>query len=186
MAAAPPAAGADLAEALSVAIGSIGDAGGAASHIAARPSVLASARNTRDSVGQMVYPAGFGAAFGLAEVGVPELAAADILVLDRTRTYLIVRSDFGVDTSQDYAFGKEAMALRVRGRFAVGVPALEKSLRRLDVVPGGRRPPGRAARPRKRAATATIIRAPGRSDSAAPNRSLTSRNIPRNVWCGFF
>ena len=143
VAAAAPANGTDLAEAVSAAIGSIGDAGGVASHLCARPSALASARNTRDVGGQMVYPAGFGAAFGLAEVGVPELAAGDLLVIDATRVYLITRSDFAVDVSTDYAFARDAMAVRIRGRFAVGAPAVEKSLRKLVVAPGGTQATGR-------------------------------------------
>ena len=140
VAAAPPAAGADLAEALANAIGSVGDAGGTVSHLAARPSVLATARNLRDANGQMIYPLGFGAAMGVTEVGVPELAAADILAFDATRCWLVVRSDFDVAISQDYFFNRDAAAVRVRGRFAVGVPVVEKSLRRLTVTgPGASR-----------------------------------------------
>ena len=71
VAAAPPAAGEDLAAALTAAVGSIGDAGGVASHLCARPSVLADQRNVRDDNGQRLYPEGLGTAFGLTEVGVP-------------------------------------------------------------------------------------------------------------------
>ena len=58
VAAAPAAAGEDMAAALTTAIGSIGDAGGAASHLCARPSVLADQRNVRDDNGQRLYPRG--------------------------------------------------------------------------------------------------------------------------------
>ena len=85
MAAAPAAKGADLAAALTAAVGSIGDAGGVASHLCARPSVLAAQRNERDENGQRLYPDGLGNAFGLTEVGCPELAAADVLVVARDR-----------------------------------------------------------------------------------------------------
>jgi HK97 family phage major capsid protein len=145
VASALPAAGADLAEALSNAIGSVGDAGGIVSHLAARPSVLATARNLRNTSGDMLYPLGFGAAMGVQEVGVPELAAADILAFDATRCWLIVRNDFDVAISQDYFFNRDAAAVRIRGRFAVGVPVIEKSLRRLEVtavVPPGADEPG--------------------------------------------
>ena len=64
VAAAPAANGADLAAALTAAIGSIGDAGGVASHLCARPSVLADQRNVRDDNGQRLYPEGLGTAFG--------------------------------------------------------------------------------------------------------------------------
>ena len=134
VAAAPPAAGADLAAALTNAVGSIGDAGGVASHLCAKPSVLADQRNVRDDNGQRLYPEGLGNAFGLTEVGCPELAAADVLVVDQSRTWLIVRNDFLVDTSRDWAFQKDALAVRLRGRFAVGAPVLAKSLRKLSVT----------------------------------------------------
>ena len=62
--------------------------------------MLADARNERDSTGQMIYPNGLGAALGLAEVGVPELAAADILVVSRAKVWLVTRNDFQVDISR--------------------------------------------------------------------------------------
>jgi|GEM_PF-3100989 len=134
VAAAPPAAGVDLAAALTAAVGSIGDAGGTASHLCAKPSVLADQRNVRDDNGQRLYPEGLGNAFGLTEVGCPELAAADVLVVARDRAWLVVRNDFQVDTSRDWAFQKDAIAVRLRGRFAVGAPVLAKSLRKLSVT----------------------------------------------------
>ena len=134
VAAAPPANGADLAAALTAAVGSIGDSGGLASHLCARPSVLAAQRNVRDEVGQRLFPDGLGAAFGLEEVGCPELAAADILVVDKTRAWLVVRSDFAVETSADWAFDRDAFAIRLRGRFAVAAPDLPKALRKLTVA----------------------------------------------------
>ena len=143
VAAALPAAGDDLGAAVTTAIGSIGDAGGVATHLAARPSVLADARNERDSTGQMIYPNGLGAALGLAEVGVPELAAADILVVSRAKVWLVTRNDFQVDTSIDWAFDRDALAVRIRGRFAVAAPDLPKGLRRLSVTgPGSARAAG--------------------------------------------
>lgn len=134
VAAALPAAGEDLGAAITAAIGSIGDAGGAATHLAARPSVLAAGRDMRDAAGVQLHPGGIGASYGLAEVGVPELRAADILVLDQTRTWLIVRNDFQVDQSGDAFFDRDAWALRLRGRFAVAAPDLPKALRRLEVA----------------------------------------------------
>jgi HK97 family phage major capsid protein len=139
VATAPDASGSDLAAALSEAIGSIGDAGGIVSHLAAKPSVLAAARNARDSEGRMMYPAGLGAAFGVAEAGVPELKADDVLALDASRAFLIIRNDFELATSTDYAFHLDALAVRLRGRFAVGAPAVNKTLRRLEVTGGGAR-----------------------------------------------
>jgi len=143
VAAALPAAGDDLGAAITAAIGSIGDSGGQATHLAARPSVLAAARDFRGGTGEHLHPDGIGASYGLAEVGVPELKAADVLVLDQTRTWLIVRNDFQVDQSGDAFFDRDAWALRLRGRFAVAAPDLPKSLRRLEVVDARRA----AARP---------------------------------------
>ena len=59
VAAALPAAGEDLAAALTAAVGSIGDAGGVATHLCARPSVLADQRNVRGTPdGQRLFPTG--------------------------------------------------------------------------------------------------------------------------------
>lgn len=131
VAAATPAVGPDLAGALTNAIGSVGDNGGAISHLACRPSVLAQARNWRSATGQLLYPNGFGQAFGLTEVAVPELH--DILAYDAGRVHLVVRNDFQVDSSQDFAYQQDAAAVRLRGRFAVALPSVDKALRRLEV-----------------------------------------------------
>jgi HK97 family phage major capsid protein len=140
VAAAPAAAGDDLGAAITAAIGSIGDAGGTATHLCARPSVLADARNTRDLTdgsNRLAFPDGIGAAYGLQEIGVPELRTADILVVNKARVWLVVRNDFQVDYSRDYAFDRDALAVRIRGRFAVGAPDLPKGLRKLNVQPTG-------------------------------------------------
>jgi HK97 family phage major capsid protein len=133
VAAAPAVDGADLAAAVTAAIGQIGNAGGNATHLAAKPSVLANARNTRATPGgQLLFPDGIGAAFGLTEVGVPELA--DALVYDQSRSWLVVRQDFAVELSRDYAFASDSVAVRVRGRFAVGIPAINKTIRKVTVA----------------------------------------------------
>jgi hypothetical protein len=129
-----PAAGADLGAAITAATGSIGDFGGVASHLCARPSVLAEARDLRDAAGVQLHPGGIGPSYGLAEVGVPQLDRDDILVIDAARTFLIVRSDFAVDISGDYAFRQDAQAIRIRGRFAIGVPSIDKALRKITVT----------------------------------------------------
>lgn len=131
--AATEAAGADLAAALTAAIGDIGDNGGTVTHVAARPSVLATARNARDDGGQFTYPAGIGAALGVTEVPVPQLEAGDVLAFDASRCFLVVSRDFMVDTSQDFAFQQDALATRIRGRFAVAVPDMGKGMRRLSI-----------------------------------------------------
>jgi HK97 family phage major capsid protein len=126
--------GTDLAGAITTAIGVIGNAGGTATTIAAKPSLFAEQRNVKATgSGEFLYPLGLGAQFGLAEVGVPELA--DCLVYDRTRLFLIARTtDFAVDMSQDYFFDSDSAAIRVRGRFAVGMPVPLKAARKITVA----------------------------------------------------
>ena len=126
--------GADLAAAITAAVGAIADAGGSPSHIAAKPSVLAEQRNVKATgSGQFLYPLGIGAQFGLTEVGVPELN--DCLVYSASRLYLIARTtDFAVDMSQDYFFDSDSAAIRVKGRFAVGMPVPLKAARTITVA----------------------------------------------------
>lgn len=144
VAAAPPSSGADLAAALTDAIGSVGDAGGNVTHLAARPSVLAAARNARDEGGQFVYPGGIGQALGVEEVGVPELEPGDMLAFDASRVWLVIRDDFSVDLDSSWAFQRDAVAVRIRGRFAIAAPLLHKSIRRLQIG-GGENGEGRGA-----------------------------------------
>jgi hypothetical protein len=66
-------------------------------------------------------------------VGVPELA--DGLVYDKTRRYLIARTtDFEIAMSEDYFFDSDSTAVRVRGRFAVGMPVPLKAARKITVA----------------------------------------------------
>jgi HK97 family phage major capsid protein len=119
--------------AITTGIGQIGDAGGAATTIAAKPSLLAKWRNLRDTQNRMLYPDGIGAAFGLAEVGCTQLT--DTIIYDRTRLFLIIRlADFLVEMSPDYYFNLDSMAMRVKGRFAVGMPAPAKTARKITVA----------------------------------------------------
>jgi hypothetical protein len=146
---APAVDGTDLAAALTSAIGAIGDSGGTATHIAAKPSVLARQRNVRAApAGQLLFPNGIGAAFGVTEVGVPSLN--DCLLYDASRAWCIVRNDFELAMSMDYAFHLDSAAVRVRGRFAVGIPAINKTIRKLTV--GGVAPTGETQHAGKRAA----------------------------------
>jgi HK97 family phage major capsid protein len=123
----------DLPAAITLAIGQIGDAGGTATHLAMKPSILAKHRNDRDTQQRPLWPDGIGAHFGLTEVPVPNLA--DALVYDKSRCYLIVRTqEFEVALSGDYAFNSDQAAMRVRGRFTAGIPAPLKSVRKVTVA----------------------------------------------------
>ncbi len=124
----------DLSGAITAAIGAIGDAGGTATHIAGKPSLFAHERNIKATgSGVFLYPLGVGPQFGLTEVGVPGLA--DCLVYDKSRLYLIARTtDFEVAMSPDYFFDSDSTAIRVRGRFAVGMPVPLKAARKITVA----------------------------------------------------
>jgi HK97 family phage major capsid protein len=126
--------GADLGTAITAAIGQIGNAGGTASIIAGKPSLFAGQRNVKATgSGVFLYPLGVGPQFGLSEVGVPELA--DCLVYDASRLFLIARTnDFEIAMSSDYFFDSDSTAIRVRGRFAVGMPVPNKTARKVTVA----------------------------------------------------
>ncbi|WP_082563734.1 hypothetical protein [Nocardioides sp. Root140] len=72
--------------------------------------------------------------FGLTVVRVPGLEQP--LVYDAGSTYLVVARDFAVRASGDYApaFKADKTALRVTGRFGVGIPTLGKSVRKVLVT----------------------------------------------------
>jgi hypothetical protein len=82
--------------------------------------------------GHPVYPNGFTAIAGLNVVQVPGLTQS--LVYDATRVLLIVRDDFTVEASADAGFTTDTVAMRVKGRFAVAVPCVGKSIRKLTVA----------------------------------------------------
>ncbi len=126
--------GPELSTAITRAIGAIGNSGGTATHIAGKPSLFASQRDIKATgSGDFLYPLGVGAQFGLIEVPVPELN--DCLVYDKTRLYLIARTtDFEIAMSQDYFFDSDSTAIRVRGRFAVGLPVPLKAARTVTVA----------------------------------------------------
>ena len=140
VATAPETSGADLLEAVLAARGSIADAGGTATTVAASGAVLAAADGARDDSGALMFPGGFAAVTGLVPVTVPDLDPP--LVYDATRMYLVVRSDAAVEMSRDFRFDFDAVTLRVRARMAVGCPDPEKTLRKLAVAGAGPARPG--------------------------------------------
>jgi hypothetical protein len=98
----------------------------------------------------MLYPDGIGAAFGLTEVGCTQIT--DTIVYDATRLFLIARTaDFEIALSQDYFFDSDSAALRVRGRFAVGMPVPNKTARKITVA--GVAPTGAEDQPQQQAST---------------------------------
>ena len=60
------------------------------------------------------------------------------MVYDHTRCYLVVNGrDSEVAVSPDYAFQKDAQTMRVKARVAAGIPAPNKSMRKLTITAGG-------------------------------------------------
>ena len=55
----------------------------------------------------------------------PELAAADMLVVGKAKVWLINRKDSRSILSRDQ-LDREALAVRIRGRFAVAAPDLPR------------------------------------------------------------
>ena len=126
--------GADLLEAVLAARGSIADAGGTATTLAASGAVLAAADGARDGQGALMFPNGFDAVTGLTRVTVPQLPVP--LVYDRTRLYLVLRDDSSVEMSRDFRFEFDATTFRVRARMACACPDPNKGLRQLAIGDG--------------------------------------------------
>lgn len=133
IAAAAEVGGADFLEAVLTARGSIADAGGTATTLAASGAMLAAADNTRDDSGALLFPNGFAAVAGLTPVTVPDLSPP--LVYDRTRLYLVVRDDSSVEMSRDFRFDFDATTFRVKARVACACPDPNKGIRQLSVTP---------------------------------------------------
>lgn len=127
--------GPDLRAATFAAVGAIGDDGGAPTHIALAPSVYAAEAGREDTDGRPLYPDGLSSFAGLESVLVPGLATP--LVYDATRLLFVVARDFKATVSRDYApaFKKEEVAIKVTGRFGIGCPGLDKTVRALDLAP---------------------------------------------------
>jgi HK97 family phage major capsid protein len=73
---------------------------------------------------------------GITVVPVPVMQPADVLAVDVSAVYLVVRQDFTVDLSPDAGFERDVATLRIKGRFAVAAPAPDKSLRKVTITPG--------------------------------------------------
>jgi HK97 family phage major capsid protein len=129
---APAVDGTTLRDATFNAVAEIGEDGGVADTIAMSPTAVAAEASREGSDGHPVYPNGFAAIGGLKVVPVPGLAQS--LVYDSTRVLFIVRDDFSVEGSEDAGFTTDTVAVRVKGRFAVAVPCVGKSIRKLTVA----------------------------------------------------
>jgi HK97 family phage major capsid protein len=127
--------GTGLLGAVSAAVGAIGDAGGVADCIAISATQLATENaKLATTGGALLYPAGFPAAVGLKAVVVPGLAAANTLVYDSSRVFLVLGQDSTAEYSNDYFFGDDAVAIRIKTRVNAAAPVPAKAMRKLTVT----------------------------------------------------
>jgi len=104
--------------------------------VCARPSTIAREWSRVDNSGQPLHA---DAATGELTLGpgirclpVPQLEAADVLALDTSVVFRVMREDFRVDPSD--AFEYDSTWFRVKGRFTVAAPVPEKSLRKVKIA----------------------------------------------------
>jgi hypothetical protein len=71
---------------------------------------------------------------GLKPVLVPGLV--DTLVYDSSRVFLVLGQDSTAELSTDFAFDRDAIALRVKARANVAAPDKDKAIRKLTVSGG--------------------------------------------------
>lgn len=117
--------------------GELSDAGADPASIRAfvKPSVEAAELARVDSQGRPIHADSDTLVLGPTPVTpVAALAAAEILVADVSRLFLIRRSDFQVAISPDWGFATDSVGVRISGRFAVGCPTPAKALRRVTVA----------------------------------------------------
>jgi HK97 family phage major capsid protein len=129
---APAVDGASLRAAISLAVAEIGEDGGAADTVALSPTDAAAEASREGSDGHPIYPEGMTSLYGLKVVPVPGLTQS--LVYDSTRVLCVVRDDFSVEASADAGFTTDTIAVRVKGRFAVAVPVVNKGIRKITVA----------------------------------------------------
>ena len=84
--------------------------------------------------GHPLYPTGLATIAGLTPVLVAGLVIP--LVYDASNLYFVVARDFRAVLSREYApaFKNDEVAIKVSGRFGVGCPGLDKTVRKLDVT----------------------------------------------------
>lgn len=126
--------GPTLTEGIGVAMAEMGEAGGTPTHIALSPTDAVAEATRTDDQGRPLYEGGrLPDLYGLTVVRVPGLE--EPLVYDASNVFLVVARDFAVRASTDYApaFKADKTAIRVTGRFGVGIPTLAKSVRRVLV-----------------------------------------------------
>ena len=139
---APAAAGgADFRAAVIEAAGELGDAGASMTTLVAfaNPVVVAAEWSRTSTQGVPIHADAAAGALtigpGIGVVSVPKIATSDVLVADVSQVYLVEREALVIETSPDYYFNSDALALRVKARVACAAPTPQKSLRKTTITP---------------------------------------------------
>jgi HK97 family phage major capsid protein len=123
-----------LTEGIGEAMAEMGEAGGVPTHVAMSPTTAVEEATRTDGQGRPLHEGGrLPDLLGLTVVRVPGLTQP--VVYDAGTVYLVVARDFAVRVSGDYApaFRADKTALRLTGRFGVGIPHLARSIRKVTV-----------------------------------------------------
>lgn len=131
------AAGPDLRAAVIGAWGELADEGANVEAIRAfvRGSVASAEMARTTAPGLPIHPDGPALQLGpVPVVTVPALAAGEVIVADTSRLYLVRRQGFTVASSAHEGFNTDTVAFRVTGRFAIGCPTPQRSIRTATVT----------------------------------------------------
>ena len=183
--------GTDLLLAAVKAKADIGTSGGTATHIALSPHFVGQLESVKDTTGAQLYPDAATTFAGLATVDT--VAATQPFMFDKSRCWLVLRSDFMAEINEyaDAAWSRFAVSLRIVGRFALAIPQPLKATRKLTVA--GVAPTGQAARHRHRQALrvgrswSPVTNVPTRAPACCPApRCVNSRPCPDHpqTWRG--
>lgn len=71
---------------------------------------------------------------GIRVVPTPTMAVGNILAVDTSSTYYIVRQDTTIEGSGHYAWATDGWSIRVKARVGIGCPIPAKSLRKVTVA----------------------------------------------------
>jgi hypothetical protein len=74
---------------------------------------------------------------GIKVVPTPTMVAGNILAVDTSSTYYIVRKDTTIEGSSHYAWATDGWSIRVKARVGIGCPVPAKSLRKVTVAAVG-------------------------------------------------
>lgn len=95
--------------------------------------VLAAEYGRTNSGGDPLYPDGWGSPVGGLPVIPCGMDTDTAMVLNRKRVHLVERDPFNAAMSEHHAWAKDALSIRVKGHYAVGVPTPQRAGRRISL-----------------------------------------------------